>query len=130
MQKMLLVIALTIGGLIAYVDSRPKWDDTGVTAAAIFLVCGTLGAARPNRPWLWALAVGVWIPLLGITMSRNFGTLLALPIAFAGAYVGMAIRKGAVAPERSQTGLNVTGQLSRERVRRGFGQLANHRAPI
>jgi hypothetical protein len=94
MQKVLLVIALAIGGLIAYIDSRPNWDDTGVTAAAIFLVCGTLGAAAPSRPWLWALAVGLWIPVLGITMTRNYGTLLALPFAFVGAYSGMAIRKG------------------------------------
>jgi len=93
MQKVLLVIALAVGGLIAYVDSRPNWDDTGVTAAAIFVVCGTLGAAGPNRPWLWALAVGLWIPVLGIAMTRNYGTLLALPIAFGGAYVGMAIRR-------------------------------------
>ena len=93
MQKLLLVIGLAAGGLIAYIDSRPHWDDTGVTAAAIFLVCGALGAAGPSRPWLWALAVGLWIPVLGIAMSRNYGTLLALPIAFGGAYAGMAIRR-------------------------------------
>ena len=93
MQKVLLVIAIAMGGLIAYVDSRPKWDDAGVTAAAIVVVCGTLGAAGPNRPWLWALAVGLWIPVLGIAMTRNYGSLLALPIAFGGAYIGMAIRR-------------------------------------
>jgi hypothetical protein len=94
MQKVLLVIALAIGGLIAYIDSRPNWDDSGVTAGAIFLVCATLGAAGPSRPWLWALAVGLWIPVLGILMTRNYGTLLALPVAFAGAYAGMAVRNG------------------------------------
>ncbi len=65
MQKAVLAIALAVGGLIGYIDSRPNWDDTGVTAAAIFVVCGTLGAAGPSRPWLWALAVGMWIPVLG-----------------------------------------------------------------
>jgi hypothetical protein len=93
MQKALLVIALAVGGLIAYIDSRPNWDDTGVTAAAIFICCGALGAAGPSRPWLWALAVGLWIPVLGITMTGNFGTLLVLPIAFGGAYAGRAIRR-------------------------------------
>ena len=93
MQKILLAIALAVGGLIAYIDSRPNWDDTGVTAAAIFLVCGVLGAAGPSRPWLWALAVGLWVPVLGITMTRNYGSLLALAFAFAGAYAGMAIRR-------------------------------------
>jgi hypothetical protein len=93
MQKALLVIALAVGGLIASIDSRPNWDDTGVTAGAIFVACGALGAAGPGRPWLWALAVGLWIPVLGIMTTRNYGTLLALPIAFGGAYVGMEIRR-------------------------------------
>ena len=93
MGKILLVVALVIGGLIAYVDSRPKWDDTGVTAAAIFVSCALLGAAGPDRPWLWALAVGVWIPMYGIATSGNYGTLLAIPFAFAGSYAGMGLRR-------------------------------------
>jgi hypothetical protein len=93
MQKVLLAVAVGLGLLIACVDSRPNWDDTGVTAAAILVSCGLLGAASPGRPWLWALAVGLWIPILGITRTRNFGALLALLFAFAGAYAGMAVRK-------------------------------------
>jgi hypothetical protein len=92
-QKILFVVALGLGLAIAYVDSRPNWDDTGVTAAAILLTCGMLGALGPKQPWLWALAVGLWIPLLGIALSRNYGSLLALAVAFAGAYAGMALRK-------------------------------------
>jgi hypothetical protein len=93
MQKLLLAIAVGVGSLIAYVDSRPNWDDTGITAAAIFVTCGLLTLASPSRPWLWGLAVGIWIPVLGIAMTRNYGTLLALLFAFAGAYAGMACRK-------------------------------------
>jgi hypothetical protein len=93
MHKILLAVAVGLGLLIAYVDSRPGWDDTGVTAAALLVSCGLLGAAGPGRPWLWALAEGLWIPVLGITWARNFGALLALPFAFAGAYAGMAFRK-------------------------------------
>jgi hypothetical protein len=89
----LLAVALAMGGLITYVDTRPTWDDTGVTACAILLACGALGFAGPRRPWLWALAVGTWIPLLGILRSGNAGTLLALVVAFAGAYGGMTVRK-------------------------------------
>jgi uncharacterized RDD family membrane protein YckC len=92
MNKVLFVAALAIGCGIAYVDSRPNWDDTGVTVAAILVSCGILGAAGPSRPWLWALAVGLWIPLLGIALHRNYGTLLALAFALAGAYTGMAFR--------------------------------------
>jgi hypothetical protein len=91
MQKLLFAVAL--GLLIAYVDSRPSWDDTGVTAAAVLLTCALFGAAGPRRPWLWALAVGLWIPLFGIVSARNYGSLLALLVAFVGAYVGMAFRR-------------------------------------
>jgi hypothetical protein len=100
MQKILLTLALGFGGLITYMDSRPGWDDTGITAAAVFLTCGALGFLGPKRPWLWALAVGLWIPLQGILQTRNYGSLLALLIAFAGAYVGMGIR-ALVAPARA-----------------------------
>jgi hypothetical protein len=93
MQKMLFVVALGLGLAIAYVDSRPNWDDTGVTAAAILFSCGLLGATGPKRPWLWALAVGLWIPLFGIVRAQNYGSLLALAVAFAGAYAGMALRR-------------------------------------
>jgi len=100
MQKILLTVALVFGGLIAFVDSRPAWDDTGVTAAATLVACGVLGFVAPKRPWLWALAVGLWIPLLGIFWTHNYGSLLALLIPFAGAYAGMAIRQAA-APARN-----------------------------
>ncbi|MCX6539258.1 MAG: hypothetical protein NT151_10060 [Acidobacteria bacterium] len=100
MQKILLAVALVLGGLITYVDSQPTWDDTGVTALAILVTCGSLGFMAPKRPWLWALAVGLWIPLLGIVGTHNYGSLLALLIAFAGAYAGMAIRK-VIAPART-----------------------------
>ena len=51
MNKVLLVVALMLGGLIGYVDSRPNWDDTGVTAAALLVCCGLLappGQAVPG----------------------------------------------------------------------------------
>lgn len=93
MNKSFLLVAMGIGLAIAYVDSRPNWDDTGITAMAVFVSCAVCGAVWPGRPWLWALAVGVWIPLLAIVTSGNFGSLIALVFAFAGAYAGMACRK-------------------------------------
>jgi len=93
MQRILLAVALVLGGLLAYVDSSPGWDDTGVMAGAIFLASGLLGFLGPQRPWLWALALGLWIPLLGIVREQNYGSLVALVLAFAGAYAGMAVRR-------------------------------------
>ena len=108
MQTILLVVAASLGLSIAYVDSRPNWDDTGVTAFALLLTCAIFGALVPDRPWRWALAVGVWVPAAGIVMSGNFGALLALGFAFAGAYGGMGLRN-LVSPVRKDTGDRRTG---------------------
>lgn len=86
--KFLVPLALILGLLIALVDSSPGWDDTGVTAATVFVCCGLLGAVHPARPWLWALAVGVWIPTLGVIQDWNYASLLALAFALSGAYAG------------------------------------------
>lgn len=90
--KILAPVGLGLGLLIALVDSSPGWDDTGVSAAAVFTCCGALGAIHPARPWLWALAVGAWIPALGIAVTHNYESLLALAVAFAGAYTGKFLR--------------------------------------
>ena len=73
MQRIQLVavvlVALMLGALIALVDASPGWDDTGVSAAMSLAASGLLGAIHPARAWLWALAVGAWIPLSGIALS-------------------------------------------------------------
>jgi len=89
--------AIVLGLLIAWIDSSPRWDDTGITAGVLFLTTAFFGALRPSRAPLWALALGAWIPFFGIVLHRNFGSLLALAVAFFGAYVG-ALARRAVAP--------------------------------
>jgi len=93
MQRLLFAGAIAFGILLGYVDSRPSWDDTGVTAGLLFVVTAILGAVAPDRPWLWALCVGAWIPLFGIYQTSNYGSLLALGFSFAGAYGGMVVRR-------------------------------------
>jgi hypothetical protein len=51
-------IAVIAGIFIAYVDSRPTWDDTGITVGFILLASGALALAGYKQPWLLALAVG------------------------------------------------------------------------
>ena len=92
---LMLIFALCLGGCITYIDSRPTWDDTGVTAAALFLSAAVFGFASPRWAWAWGLALGLWIPLLGIPRAGNYGSLLALLFAFAGAYGGFLLRKAA-----------------------------------
>ena len=93
MQKLLMALATAIGLALAILDTRSNWDDTGTIAMAVLISCATLGAIAPARPWLWALAVGIWLPVLNIALAGNYGSLLALAFAFAGAYAGMAARK-------------------------------------
>ena len=93
MSKALFVFALALGLFLAYVDTRPNWDDTGVIALALLVSCAVFGALSPERPWLWALAVGCWIPAFNIALLGNGGSMIALAFAFAGAYASLALRK-------------------------------------
>lgn len=88
-----LLIALAIGLSLAWVDSRPGWDDTAVMVGAILLITAVFGVLQPRRVWIWALAIGGWIPLVGIVLHQNYGSLLALGIALLGAYSGALIRR-------------------------------------
>ncbi len=93
MQKALFAAALAAGLLIAWVDARPGWDDAGVIVFALFLSAGIIGIFVRRRAWLFGLAVGIWISLWGILVSRNplFLVLLAFPMA--GVHAGWALRK-------------------------------------
>ena len=93
MQKVLALIALMAGLGFAYLDSRPTWDDTGILAGAVLLTTGLLALLGFRRPWLLALLVGGWIPLHGILISHNFGSIIALALAFMGAYAGWTLRR-------------------------------------
>ena len=100
-QKILLAVAILTGLFIAFVDSRPTWDDTGITAGAMLLSSGLLTLLGYRRPWLIALAIGLWTPLYETYLSRNFRLpgvilfpLLVLLIPTIGAYAGWVVRLG------------------------------------
>jgi len=94
MQKILLAIAVVAGLFFAYVDSRPTWDDTGITVGVILLTSGLLALVGFQRPWLLALAIGVWLPLYEILTTHTYASIVALIIAFIGAYGGWIVRLG------------------------------------
>lgn len=93
MRKWLFIPAILVGWGITWLDSGLSWDDTGITAGLIVISTGILGFFGQKRPWLWALAVGIWIPLVGVFIRHDFGGVLALVVAFIGAYTGMYIRR-------------------------------------
>jgi uncharacterized membrane protein AbrB (regulator of aidB expression) len=101
MRILLFILAIAIGHVFAFIDSRPNFDDTGVLAFSIAITCAILAFISPRRPWLWGLAVGVWIPLHNLIHHGNPASLLALAFALAGAYVGAGLQRILLRHDRS-----------------------------
>jgi hypothetical protein len=89
----LLLSAVAFGNLIGWIDSRPTWDDTGITVALVLGATTVLGFVGPDRAWLWALALSVWVPLWNIVLHSSYASAVALLIAFIGAYMGAFLRR-------------------------------------
>jgi hypothetical protein len=83
-------IALIAGLAIAWVDTRPNWDDTGITAG--LLLISAAAAGQVGAPWWLAGALAV-APLLIAELGGNKGVLLAVPIAFVGAFAGAFLHR-------------------------------------
>ena len=96
---LVLPAAVVLGLAIALVDVSPGWDDTGVSAGVLFLAAAALGAVRPSRAWLSALALGLWVPALNIAVRGNPAALLALVPAFLGAFAGAGARRLLTGPD-------------------------------
>lgn len=90
-MKAAAALLLLAGIAIAWVDSRPTWDDTGVTAGAL-LAAGAIGTLAGVRPWM-AAALVVSPLLVAESRSANLGLLLAPVVSFAGAYAAAACRQ-------------------------------------
>ena len=87
-SPVMMVLALALGLLIAFADSSPGWDSTGITAGALLVVGGTTALIGRTRPWMWASLVGLPTPVIGITRDGQTGSLLALVFAGIGAAIG------------------------------------------
>lgn len=88
-----LVIALAVGMGVALMDSRPGYDDTGVTAVLLVVGAAVAAAVSGRSPWLWAALVGIWTPAIEIRASGATGSLLALAFAGVGAAIGFAVTR-------------------------------------
>jgi len=84
------VLLLAAGTAIAWVDTRPSWDDAGVTAGAV-AVAAVLGGLSRMSPWLVSALVSA--PLLVSELPNGAGVILAVPFALVGAFSGALLRR-------------------------------------
>jgi hypothetical protein len=95
----LAAVALIAGAAIAWVDTRPTWDDTGITAGALVLVAGLTSFAG-MRPWLAAALVAG--PLIVAEWRVvDAGLLIPSALTLTGACAGMFARRGIARPSRT-----------------------------
>jgi hypothetical protein len=87
------VVSLAAGGVIAWVDTRPGWDDTGITAGALLIVSGL--ASLAGLPWWTAAAIVVCPLLLAEARTVGWGLAVAPALAVAGALGGALLRRSA-----------------------------------
>ena len=80
--------AFAIGLAIGWNDSRPTWDDTGVTAGLLVMAAAVFGVVNPARWWLWGLLVGVGTPLFEIAGETGTASLAAFVFSGVGAAGG------------------------------------------
>jgi NhaP-type Na+/H+ or K+/H+ antiporter len=100
----LCIAMAAIGGVIAgAVDFRN--DEPQAAVIVILAFAGALGFLRPKRAWLWAIIVGLGVPLVYLIasalgyQSRSvpepgwYASLIALIPALISAYSGVLVRK-------------------------------------
>ncbi|HUR82043.1 MAG TPA: hypothetical protein VM733_14860 [Thermoanaerobaculia bacterium] len=91
--SLLIAIAAAAGSVIGYVDSRPGWDDTGITAGTLLLTACVLATLRPRAAALIGLAAGLPVVLFNVIVHGGFGSLLAIAFSMAGAAVGYGLNR-------------------------------------
>lgn len=92
---------LLAGLAIAWADTRPGWDDTGITAGSLVL-CGALGTSLGLRPWLSAALTVV--PLLAAELPDGTAVLVSIPLAALGALAGGLVCTSLVTSSRRTDG--------------------------
>ena len=111
-SRVLVVVAVLLGLFTGYVDLH----NNEVQAPLLMLLLSTivLGIIQPRKAWLWALLVGMWIPLGPVLalvvggINTNYPdplrtTISLLPVfipAFMGAYFGAMLSRGFREPRK------------------------------
>jgi hypothetical protein len=88
------ILAILLGLGIAWIDTRPNWDDTGISVLMVAIAAMLCAYAAAKKPWLIALAVSIWIPLISVVTDQNYGSLLSFIPGFFGAFAGYYLKSG------------------------------------
>ena len=88
-------VALGAGLAVALVDASPGWDSTGITAGALVLAAAVSAFVGRDRPWLWAVLIGLPTLLVEIIGGGSTGSIFALGFAAAGAAIGWWLARAA-----------------------------------
>jgi uncharacterized membrane protein (DUF441 family) len=88
-----LAIALVAGIGIGYMDSRPGFDDTGITAVSLVLAAGLAAVVAGRAPWLVAIATGIWVAAFELSSIGSGGPVAALVLAGIGATLGWLVAR-------------------------------------
>lgn len=92
-DALLSVTAAAIGLTIGYVDSRPTWDDAGITVSLLLLTSAMVTGLSGRRPWLWALLIGAGVPVFETFGRGGPASLVALLVAAVGSAIGYALAR-------------------------------------
>jgi len=88
----LVILALLTGLIIGWIDTRPHWNDTGITVGLIFISSFILGLFAGRNAWILALIIGLCITSLNFLVSYRFDSAISLVISLAGAYAGVLLK--------------------------------------
>ncbi|HEY2917025.1 MAG TPA: hypothetical protein VGI98_07415 [Candidatus Limnocylindrales bacterium] len=92
-RLVLVVAALVVGSGIGLLDSRPTWDDTGVTVALLVLAGAIFAAVDGRHPWGWALLVGAPLAIIEVPASGSLAPLAGVAFAAVGAAGGWLLAR-------------------------------------
>ncbi len=97
----LVALALGIGLAVGWIDSRPAWDDAGVTAGLLVVGAALVAAIDGRRAWLWTLLVGAPLALIEVPATGSAAPLVGLLFAAIGASIGILARRAVQAGART-----------------------------
>jgi len=85
-----LIMTVAVALAIAWLDSRPSWDDAGITALLLFLTAA--GSAISGVSW-WLSCILAGTPIVLWELWTGPGVLIAIPFVLAGGLAGFFLRR-------------------------------------